>query len=603
METVCTNLIRYGLFCLLSGLLLTACNGGGGSGNTPDGATGGVQIVLTDAASDLIDRFEVDVTAIDLLKNNGARVHALPITTRVNFADLVDLAELVNSTSVPQGAYEATELILDFSTAVVHIAGAAGNATILDDAGNPLVGSLTVKIQLDGNRPLVVSPGLARILTLDFDLDASTTVNTTLNTVAVGPVLTAEIDFERQRDHRVRGPLVEVDLQTRSFVIELRPFRLKESRFGDLRVYIKAVTHFEINGLPRDGLAGIQAMANLPALTAVVAIGMFQPPEGAFVATEVLVGSSAPGGGLDAVKGLVASRSGDVLSVMGAELDRSSGSVTWNAAVTVRLNPSATRVTRQFSSTAINTNAISVGQEIIAFGTLAGAPGSFVLDPAEQVRLLRTKVTGTVNSLPANGMVLDVQRIGQHLPSAFDFSGTGTINNDADPKNYQVYTGTMNLTGLHVGSPVRTYGFVLPFGSAHPDFDAMSVVAEADVAALLGVVWKSDAAVQFKVIDATGLTLDLAGAASAHHVLRGFVSTDLVPLPSVKVIPWSADPAFYSIRKDGMVTVHKLFASFAADLKARLDGGEDAQRITALGRFDDATGEMRSYVIAIHLKS
>src|SRR5262245_41324213 len=179
--------------CFLPLVVFSSCNSSGGDDDGADPGVGTVNVALADAATDEIDRFEVNVKAIDLVKEDGAVVQALPRVARVDFADLVQLAELVNTASVPAGTYTEAEITLDFAGAAVHIAGAATNATVLDANGQPLAGSLKLKVQLDGKRPLVVLANVSRYLIIDFDLDASTTVDTALNTVTVSPVLVAEV--------------------------------------------------------------------------------------------------------------------------------------------------------------------------------------------------------------------------------------------------------------------------------------------------------------------------------------------------------------------------------------------------------------------------
>src|ERR1041385_1328516 len=222
-------------------------------------------------------------------------------------------------------------MVLDFSAAAVHIAGLVANASLQDQSGAPLTGTMTVKLELEQNRMLVIAPGLARILTLDFDLDSSTTVDAGTNTVTVAPVLVADVDLERPRVHRVRGPLESVDLAGGTFVIDLRPFRQQKTGFGSMGITVDSITHFEINGLPSDGAAGLTALGNLSPLTAVIVDGEFDPSTRIFLADEVRAGSSVPGGTLDLVHGHVMSRTGNDLELLGAEIDRSQGSVTFRS--------------------------------------------------------------------------------------------------------------------------------------------------------------------------------------------------------------------------------------------------------------------------------
>ncbi len=307
----------------------------------------------------------------------------------------------------------------------------------------------------------------------------------------------AEVELDRHRIQRVRGQLEAVDTGSQSFDLQVRPFRLKESVFGTLPVFTNGETHFEINGVSHQGAGGMAAMALLPEGSEVIAVGEFHASNGSFLALDVLAGSSASGGTMDVVQGHVASRSGNTLTVIGATVDRPNGTISFNANVAVELNPATTRVNRQFAADILNTDAVSVGQRITAIGTLSGSPGAFVLNPTQSVRLMVTKLTGAVKAVFPGALTLDVQRFDFRPAAAFNFTGTGAAGDDADPKEYRVVTGALNLAGLDAGSPVRIYGFVTPFGFAPPDFEAATLVDVSAVAALMEVIWKTDSDVQF----------------------------------------------------------------------------------------------------------
>jgi hypothetical protein len=584
--------------CLLPVLAisLASCSGGGSDSEEPD--VGEVHVALTDAAPDGIDRFEVGVVAIDLLKADGSSVHALPQTARVDFAALTDLTELVNVGSIPSGSYVKTEMTLDFSGASVHIAGNDSDAAVLDESGAALQGQVTVGVTFDGNRPLVVAPGLARILTIDFDLDASTAVDAAANTVAVGAVLIADVDLERQRLHRVRGLLTGVG--DNFFRLDLRPFRLKESKFGSILVYVAEETHFEIDGMPSDGAAGFERLKLLAADTAVVVEGAYREADRIFIARSVLAGSSAPGGDLDVVVGHVTARSGNVLTIAGADLDRAGATVTVHTTVSVRLDAATTRITREMRGDALSINAVSVGQKIMALGTLGGSGTAAVLDPARSVRLLSTPITGEVTSVSAGRLVLDVARFGPVPASAFNFAGTGI--QAADPASYVVNTLSLDLSGIAAGDPIRVYGVVRPFGSAPPDFEAEAVEEVTDATATLRVVWRPSSTSQFKAVGTAQLQLDLADTAAHTVVQAGIRTVDLTGYSSVTVVPDGA--GFYAIRDGGSVTVHAAFADFSQDLQARLAGGTViARKITAIGGFDGVSGQLTAGTVTVMVKA
>src|SRR4051812_1193006 len=97
-------------------LVLTACGGGGGmaetspAGNPPPPSAGcgsdcnTVFVALTDADGDFLS-YTVDVVSLKLKRPNGTFVETLPAQTRIDFAQYVDLTELLTVGTVPNGAY------------------------------------------------------------------------------------------------------------------------------------------------------------------------------------------------------------------------------------------------------------------------------------------------------------------------------------------------------------------------------------------------------------------------------------------------------------------------------------------------------------------
>src|SRR5690606_3280487 len=94
-------------------LALAACGDGGGVIITPPDddddppasdctatTCGDVQIALTDADGDFLS-YTVDVVSIRLEKANGDDVQALPTRQRVDFVELVDVAEFVTTSTIP----------------------------------------------------------------------------------------------------------------------------------------------------------------------------------------------------------------------------------------------------------------------------------------------------------------------------------------------------------------------------------------------------------------------------------------------------------------------------------------------------------------------
>src|SRR5204863_231131 len=84
------------------------------------------------------------------------------------------------------------------------------------------------------------------------------------------------------------------------------------------------------------------------------------------------------------------------------------------------------------------------------------------------VRLLVTQLNGSVNSVVGNTVAMTLARIDGRPIGLFNFSGTGSTGNDANPNSYQVATGTLDLTGIGPNTPLKVRGFV-PSGGTYLD--------------------------------------------------------------------------------------------------------------------------------------
>src|SRR5262249_24539664 len=142
--------------------------------------------------------------------------------------------------------------------------------------------------------------------------------------VTVTPALVASLDLVDQKDLRVRGALVSVDKSAGTYVVDVRPFNLKNSKFGQITVHTNSTTDFEVNGTDFTGSAGLDALATAGAGTLTRAIGTLTTATREFDATTVDAGSSVPGAGVDAISGNVVARNGNDLTVRGATIIRDS---------------------------------------------------------------------------------------------------------------------------------------------------------------------------------------------------------------------------------------------------------------------------------------
>ena len=209
------------LFMLAILATLAAC-GGGAETTTDDGLVtavcdpsdpstfaecGTVMIALTDADGDFLN-YTVDVLSLKLETADGRIIETLPRTTRINFTDYVDLAELVVTASIPPAIYVSGSISIDYSDAEVFVesGGDAVAAVVTNIAGDAL-SQTDLRIILSNRDQLIISRGRASLLQLDFDLDASHTVDisTIPATAIVEQFIIAEVTPVDEKELRVRG--------------------------------------------------------------------------------------------------------------------------------------------------------------------------------------------------------------------------------------------------------------------------------------------------------------------------------------------------------------------------------------------------------------
>src|SRR5882672_10074840 len=214
--------------------LLVACGGGsgdmggsntGGNGTTCSGSCGSTLITMQDAAGDFLS-YTVDVVSLKLRKASGATVETLPATTRVDFAQLVDLSELISAGQIPAGDYVAATMTVDYSNASITADDGAGGSvalTPLDSSGNALTGPVDLTVQLDNRHHLIITPGRTARLAFDFNLAVSNTVDLGTATVTVTPMIQATVVPPADLKIRVRGTLVATDTVANTYTINVRP--------------------------------------------------------------------------------------------------------------------------------------------------------------------------------------------------------------------------------------------------------------------------------------------------------------------------------------------------------------------------------------------
>ena len=574
-----------------------------------DADCGSVFIALTDAEGDFMS-YTVDVQSLTLERQDGSVIETLPQSTRIDFAQYADLTEFFTAAQVPPGVYVAGSITLDYSNAqiVVEANGEPVDGLVVDAETGDQLGVTTLKIQLDDQRRLVVARGIPSLLTIDFDLNASHMVDTSV-TPAIAeaePFLLAEIDPVDSKQVRLRGALRAVDVDAGTYTLAVRPYHRRTGDFGRVTVNTTEETSFEVDGVPYVGSEGLRALEATGQGTLVVSTGNLNVAERQYTAEYVLAGSSVPGFDSDGIVGNVIAREGNSLKVRGAVVVPSQGEVYFNTDVTVEMDEDTSIIKLGDRDMTLGLDAVSVGQRIMASGDLSAATdgGPRTLD-ARRVRMVVTHLNGTINSTTVGQKNVTVQSFDRRRVGLFNFTGTGmTSEQDADPDDYEVATGNLTLADIQPGSPVRVYGFVTPFGSAPADFEGRTVVDFSDARSALGINWDGGTAAPFLSIGEEGIVLDLANEfiGRAHYIRQGSVFLDLFDLPASPTIVAANDrPNTFAIKQGDTISIHNDFTNFVSDLSSRLDGATVITRMHAAGGYAADSNIFNAHRIAVNL--
>lgn len=601
---------------------LSACGGGGGGGSDsgvlpPGGSSSGgtdctqptsadvdgcTYVALSDETGDYL-AYTVKVDDIVLTRRDGTTVSLVPSKTTVDFAQYTDLSEFLSLNAVPAGDYVSGLITLDYSGADIEVQDSSGNAQKLKpvDGSGKALGTEDVTVTLDGDHPLGLFPGAAHVLGIDFDLDASNTVNSN-GTVTVDPFLTASVD-PSSTQVEVRGPLASASTTGDSFTLGLQPFQSSSGDYGKVVVYGTASTKYVVNQKVYAGGAGVAALHAAGSDTAVLAVGRFNVGNHHFTATQVLAGSSVPGGTKDAVEGVVTARSGNTLTLRGASLYRKSSTVSFHDTATVELaNSTMVRRTDKLGTTR-NIDAISVGQRVLVFGAF-GSSSSTKLDASSGFALMEfTNMDGAVNSLVDSGVHssinLNLAAIGGRPISLFDFTGTNT-----DPAAYDVSLPCSCLnTGVGIGDPVTVAGFPSSFGTAPPDASATALTDFSLKDSVMSVAWSGNGTANaFTSIDASsGIVANLASSPNVHQLREGGQVTDLNTLGSTPAVV-SKSAGTYAILKHGDVQVFVKFSDFVSALQSAMSGGAKVKGFFSVGGYDGPDGLLNATSVAVVLR-
>lgn len=616
---------------------LAACSGSGGGSagavslgptattcvpnDTTTAAECGILLVgLTDAEGDIVN-YEVDVVSLALERADGTIVETVPATTRIDFAQLTDLSELLSSTMIVPGEFVGGTLTIDYSnaSATVEIGGELVSVDIVGPDGNPL-GQTDVRIDLAAGDHLFLRRGKVAFLGIDFDLAASHELDTSTvpPRLIAQPFVVADVQAATDRELRVRGPLVGVDLANDSYEIRVRPWQRADGDHGSLNVHTTSTTSYEIGDAMYVGADGLQALAELEPGTLTVAFGALDLTDRTFTASRVYARDSVGGQIIDTVQGNIVARDGNRLTVKGAlGLHRHDRARFYRTAF-VEVGPQTLVFETSNDAAVLSATDLSVGQRIVAFGDFLDDPNA-VADPAVvdiapvldatngRVRMEPTRLHGTVTGSTTGQLNLNLRAIDRLGVEFFDFSGTGLDSSvDADPADYEVATGPLALDALGVGRPVEVVGFVSPFGAAPSDFTASTIVGYHDIGSALGISWTDPGTTApFTSMGSDGLVLDLSNPdiGERHHLLLGRELVDLLTLPASPTIVPGGERMLFSISEPGHVELFMDFAAFLDELTLRLNNAYAVRSLAAYGSYDEIGNTVEAHRIDVYTLS
>jgi len=620
---------------MLIALALSACGSGAGVSNTVEapavaecnpadpgtaGECGTLIIGLTDADGDFLS-YTVDVLSLILEKADGAVIEVLPNATRIDFAQYVDLTEFISVATVPPGIYVAGTIRLDYSNAeiIVEDGDVAKDTIVVGTDGEPL-DTTEVKIRLADRDQLFINRATTSLLTIDFDLDASHTVDIT-STPAIAtaePFIIAELDPVDTKEIRVRGRYMEANEAEMYYVVALRPFYDKVGDFGRMKVFVTIDSDCEINEAEFSGVECLRALEAAGQGTLTVAHGTLNVAERQFTANFVLGGSSVPGNGTDAARGHVIARMDNELVVRGGTviLSDATGSF-FRDDVTVTVGPN-TKVYKTYrfdrpllaiADRLLDISAISVGQKVTVRGTVTANDELGVhIDATEGAVVLHvTHLNGIVNSIMTGQIDIDLHSLGGRRPGIYNFTCTGGCepSTDADPDNYEVSTGNLLLDAQAAGKPVSAWGFVNEFMGAPPDFEGRSIIDYSDVRSALGVGWGAEGTSSpFLMMDSTRLLLDNQNVDidQRHFIKQGPVLIDLATLDfDTLIAPRETGRKLFVIKTTDSLQLYANFEDFVIALTDSLVGGSAARSMYARGHYNADTHVFTAYKIFVYI--
>jgi hypothetical protein len=594
---------------LLAVMIFSSCGGGGSSSGNGGGGTGGtpngfVSFAMTDLASDQVESFQVDVTALQLMKADGAIVSVISAPITVDLASLTEATELMNLVAVPPGVYTSASITIDFTNAVCVLVGQSTPAAIVDDSGAPVTGALTLPIQFSQNSLAVIDEE-QRLLEFDFALDQSLDVDTVANSVKLEPMLLLRLDGSGKTLFTL-GALVSVDTSGHTFVANVGS--LHSGVFGNVTYTTDATTIFQVDGVPAQGGAGLSSLAGKAAATWIQVFGTIDASSAHIKAQYVEAGIGTYNGGTDIIEGFITDRVGNpspgsnvTMSVLGRSNNAAHSAFQYDTTFTVTTSFANTKVVRRFSAQAFDTDSLNVGQHVRVFGTLSGTAMN-AATPSSVIRAEPSRVFGTAEGAIASGtLTMDLQQVDFRSQNLFTWADSGTT--PPTPSTFTANVGTLgDLLNVTSGTNVEARGFLAPITSGTQDFTANALINLDTLPALIYVKNLPGGLTVNSLISSGQIQLQISGTAVAGEKAildQGFVGVTTLP-PTTTYQP-SLTGGLYMIRDKtaDSVTAFSSFGSFASTLGLILAHGATLKVFCALGPYDSGTSTMQTTLVSV----
>ncbi|MBS0379027.1 MAG: DUF4382 domain-containing protein [Proteobacteria bacterium] len=610
------------LFALAAALLALLSSCGGNSVPPP-----GTPIVTFDAVNTKFVSYVVAIDSITLTGSDG--VYATPLVSpqTVDLAKLSDLAELVEAPAVPSGSYTSATVTLDYLYSNIW-AQNNGFATQLAPVLPSGTTTAVVTITFDPKHPLVINYGQSTRMAVHFDLDAFNSISLADKTVNVNPFVTINQPPLDQAQMRARG--VFVYTTNNSFVMNMRPFFDLTSALGAVYVAVSPQTYWNVDGVTYVGNQGLAALKGLPINTPIAAYGTLLSQEGitpTFNASTVIVGTSLESPGLtDHVRGIVGARTGNSLTILGADYFFSTDAATcvnslfYTSAGLTYFLPKATVnigtstiVSRDGYGLPQSIDSISVGQEVDIGGLSTCASDGYVtLDATQtQVRLLNTRIWGDLTSVNPILMHLDILSLGTYDNSAFNFTGTATGGGGVPRSDYTVNTQGIDVVGTPANTLMAADGFVSNFGTAPPAFTATAITPGAATQQSLVIEWgDGGSAKPFQAIHPDGLIVDLTTfKGTVLGIYTGPTSIDLntlVTSPIITSVGAVQAQVVLAVGNNTLTTgvsTYQSMSDFATALETVFNGTNKIFRLDAIGNYNSASNTFVATRISVSLEN